>query len=60
MINFREITVHEAMEMIADDELDNLYYDVSRNGKDIVCVTEYKIAFNDLNKVSYFKKEVVN
>lgn len=56
MTNFREINFSEAMEMVANDDLDNLYF---RNDIHISCVADYKIDVSELKTKTYFKKEYV-
>lgn len=55
MIQFREISVSEALDMIANDQLKNLYF--RTRGGQIDCVTEYKVDYTDIAKRKYFKME---
>ncbi|HLR91940.1 MAG TPA: hypothetical protein VK048_02685 [Atopostipes sp.] len=57
MINFKQITVEEAMGMIANNDLDNLYFSSSED--EVACVKNYQTTFSSLSKKTYFKKEEI-
>ena len=59
MINFKQITVEEAMGMIANNDLDNLYFITSSTGEEFACVKNYQTTFSSLSKKTYFKKEEI-
>lgn len=57
MIQFREISTKESLEMIANNQLNNLYF--KTKGGQIDCVKGYNINFDDITKRQYFKKEEI-
>lgn len=56
MIQYRQITFKEAMEMIANDNLDNLYF---VNGNGVVCIKSYRIDIDALKDKEYYRREVI-
>lgn len=57
MEQYREIGIKEAMEMVANDDLDNLYFKV--NGGALDQAKGYSVNFSKINKKQYFKKETI-
>lgn len=56
MNQFRQIMFGDAMEMIAYDDLENLYF---MDGNKLVCIKNYRIDIDSLKHKEYYKKEVV-
>jgi hypothetical protein len=56
MIQFKQIEFKEAMDMIASDDIKNLFF--QKNG-DIVCIEDYQMQISVLKKKIYFKKEEI-
>ena len=57
MIQYREISVKEAMDMIVQDDWDNLYFKTSQGAID--CVKDYSIKYAGITKKQYFRKETI-
>lgn len=56
MIQYRQIEFAEAMKMIANDELKNLYF---QRGGGIVCIGDYQMDISRLKDKTYFRKEAI-
>lgn len=61
MLNFREIKVAEALNMIANDDVDDLYFLMANTSINhgLLRVKQYKTTFVDLPKHRYFLLEEV-
>lgn len=57
MIQYRQIEFSEAMEMIAIDDLENLYFETQDGSID--CIESYRLGMTGLKKKKYFIREVV-
>ncbi|QDI90229.1 hypothetical protein EPH95_02785 [Salicibibacter halophilus] len=56
-INFRQIDVNEAMQLVLNKETHKLYF---MNRVTLVDSREYRFELEDLRHKKWFKKEVVN
>lgn len=55
MIQLREISVEEAMDMIRKGEMEKLYMKFEDGSID--CVRKYNVGFSEIMNKKYFKKE---
>lgn len=56
MIQYREITAKEAIDLIFVGEIKSVYFELPDGSID--CVKNYRTSFEELPKEKYFKKEI--